>query len=219
MRHPKSYRGWMAIAAVLVLFSATPLAAFAHERRTVGKYTFVVGFSVEPAIQGEMNGAQVTVTVPSEDDRAVTGLADTLKVTVSFGGGQPTEFPLRSVFGTPGRYVAHFMPTRSGTYLFNFTGTIEGQQISERFESGPGRFNDVEAVDALQFPDRVPPANEAARAAQRAENQAAEAQAAAESARTTGLVGIVVGALGLIGAIAAIFSASQRRSQSGLGSR
>src|SRR5687767_14702114 len=149
-------------ATLLVVFVSAlmPTAAFAHERREVGKYTLVVGFNEEPALQGEPNATQLTITVPSENDRAVEGAENTLKLSVAAGGGQPKEFALRTVFRQPGRYVADFIPTRPGAYIFTFTGTIEGQQINERFESGPGRFDEVKAVDALQFPEPVPPVNE-----------------------------------------------------------
>src|SRR5439155_20802854 len=142
-----------------------PSASRAHERRDVGKYSLLVGFNDEPAYQGQPNGAQITVTVPSEDNRPVEGLADALKASVAFGGGQPKEFKLRSVFGKPGQYVADYIPTRAGTYIFTFTGSIEGTPINERFESGPGRFNDVESIEPLQFPETIPLANDAARVA------------------------------------------------------
>jgi hypothetical protein len=207
-----SRRVWVALSVALVVLAATPLVSSAHERRAVGIYSFLVGFNDEPAIQGQPNGAQLAVTVPGDSDHPVEGLASTLKATVAFGGGQPKEFPLRAQFGEPGKYVANFIPTRSGTYIFNFTGTINGQQVNERFESGPGRFNDVDAVDALQFPDKVPLANDVSRAAQTATDQAVQAQAAADSARTVGVIGAVVGVLGVILGGISLLTASNRRS-------
>jgi hypothetical protein len=189
----------------------TPTAALAHERRALDKYSLVVGFNDEPAIQGQPNGAQITVTVPGEDNRAVEGLANTLKTTVAFGGGQPKEFKMRSVFGKPGQYVADFIPTRDGTYIFNFSGTIEGTPIDERFESGPGRFNDVEAVEGLQFPEAVPLANDAVRTARTAGDQAAAAAAQADSARTMAMAGIGVGVVGLVVGAAALILLFARR--------
>src|SRR5687767_12776251 len=93
------------VAALVAMFSAlsSPGLTLAHERREVGKYQVVVGFSEEPALQGEPNGAQITI---SEGDRPVEGLANSLRVTIAAGGGTPKEFPLRAVFGQPGRYVA-----------------------------------------------------------------------------------------------------------------
>ena len=212
MKHFGSRRALFAVAAAAFLVATTPIAAFAHERRAVGAYSLVVGFNVEPAIQGQPNGAQVAVSVPAEDNRRIEGLANTLKMSVAFGGGQPRDFPLRAVFGNPGQYVADFIPTRPGTYIFTFAGTVEGQPVNERFESGPGRFNDVEAVAALQFPDTVPPANEAVRVAQAAADQVEEAQEAANSARTIATTGVGVGILGLLVGFGALLTAINRRS-------
>ena len=201
----------MAAALALALVATTPFVASAHERRVVGKYSFLVGFNAEPAIQGEMNAVQLTVTVPTEDARGVPGLADTLKVNVSFGGGQPKEFSLRPIAATPGRYIADFIPTRDGSYVFNFIGTVEGLAVNERFESGPGRFNDVEPVSNLQFPDKVPLANDATRLAQGAADQVAEAQAAASSAKAMAMGGIIVGILSLLLGVGALVTATSRR--------
>ncbi len=206
-----SRRVWVALSVALIVLAATPLVSSAHERRTVGKYSFLVGFDTEPAVQGQPNGAQLTATVPSEDNRPVTTLADTLKATVAFGGGQPKEFPLQAVFGKSGVYVAHFIPTRAGTYIFTFTGTVEGQQVNEQFESGPGRFNDVDSAASLQFPDQIPLANDASRTAQTAAEQATQAQAVADSARTVGVVGVAVGALGVVLGVIGLLVASNRR--------
>ena len=189
----------------------TTQSALAHERRTVGKYTLVVGFNAEPALQGEPNGMQLTVTDPTQGNRPVEGLADTVKAAVAFGGGQPRDFPLRAQFGQPGRYVADFIPTRAGTYIFNFTGSIEGNPLSERFESGPGRFNDVEAIDQMQFPEVVPLGNEVARTVRLADDRAAAAEDAAASARGLAIAGVGVGVVGiLVGAIALGLLATRR---------
>ena len=199
------------VGIALVLLAMTPFAALAHERRAVDKYSFLVGFNVEPAIQGQPNGPQLTVTSPTENNRGVEGLATTLKFTVAYGGGQPKEFPLRAVSGTPGRYVADFIPTRAGTYLFTFTGAIEGIPVNERFESGPGRFSDVVDVTALQFPEPVPLANEAARQAQAAAGQVEQVQADVSQTRTISVAGLGVGAVGIVLALVALVVAANRR--------
>lgn len=198
---------WLAreAAAVLALSAAlVPSAALAHERREIGKYLLVVGFNAEPAIQGEANGAQLTVTVPAEGDRAVEGLQETVKVSVAAGGGQPRELSLRAVFRQPGRYVADFIPTRPGAYVFTFAGSVEGMALTERFESGPGRFDEVKSAEALQLPEPLPPVNEVARMARAASDRAATAEAAAEAARGLAMVALATGGLGVLVALAAI---------------
>jgi hypothetical protein len=194
------------LAAALVAFAAAsflvPTTASAHERRDVGNYQFVVGFIGEPAFQGEPNGIDLTIT-DTATQQPVEGAEKTLKATIAFGGGQPREFPLRTRFRMPGKYTADLIPTRSGTYIFTFTGEINGQPVNERFESGPGRFNDVQPVTELQFPAReMAPSELAARID--------EAQQAAGQARMLGIGGLVVGVLGLVvGAIG--FLSSRRR--------
>lgn len=199
------------VGTAALLLALTPLAVFAHERRAVDKYSFLVGFNVEPALNGQPNGAQLTVTVPSENNRPVEGLADTLKMSVVYGGGQPKELKVSAVSGTPGRYVGSFIPTRPGTYIFRFTGSIEGMPIDQRFESGPGRFSDVDDVTQIQFPEPAPPTNEVDRQAQGAVQQAQAAQTAVDQMRTMAIAGVAVGALGIILATIAIVLAWNRR--------
>ena len=108
------------------------------------------------------------------------------------------EFSLRPLFGEPGAYVAHFIPTAAGTYVFRFRGTIEGLAIDEVFESGPGRFNDVEEKGKLAFPEpRLSPAE--------IQSQLEEAGQSATQATVFGLIGIVLGAVGTLSGLGAMF--------------
>src|ERR671933_347783 len=116
--------------AALLLILLVPGAALAHERRDVGKLQFVVGWIGEPALQGEPNGIDLRIT-DKASGQPVEGAEKTLKASVAFGGGQPKEFPLRARFGQKGAYTADLIPTRSGTYLFTFSGTINGQNVNE----------------------------------------------------------------------------------------
>src|SRR5438094_570267 len=59
---------------------------------------------------------------------------------------------LRARFGVAGGYTADIIPTKAGQYLFRFFGEISGDKIDEKFESGPGRFNDVDDPARLEFP-------------------------------------------------------------------
>jgi hypothetical protein len=195
----------MALPAVLALAALpimSPSPAYAHERRDVGKYQFVVGFLNEPAFQDEPNGIDLAVT-DRDTQQPVEGVDKTLKAAIAFGGGQPRELRLRARFGMPGKYAADLIPTRSGTYVFIFTGEINGQTINERFESGPGRFNDVEAATALHFPVAE------LTAAEMGSRLEAARQAAAE-ARTFGMIGTGVGALGLLAGLGGLLMGRRR---------
>jgi hypothetical protein len=194
-----------AIVAALTAVSLTALvpSAEAHERRQVGDYTFVVGFLNEPAYLEEANGASVRVTRP--DSTPVEGLQQSLKVEITSGADTRT-FDLTTVFGQPGLYVARFLPTKSGAYTFRFFGTIEGNEINERFESGPGRFDEVKSTEDLQFPIQVPTNAQLASEVQQSTTgtevaeveDAVTAQEALDRADRAQTIGLVVGGVGII---------------------
>jgi hypothetical protein len=188
-----------AILLATVLFLVLPLTASAHERRDVGagKYQVVVGFITEPAILGEPNGIDFRVT-NKETGKPVEGAEKTMKVSIQHGGGPAKEMPLRARFGQPGAYTADLIPTRAGAYVFTFSGDIEGAQINEKFESGPGRFNDVEDAAKLQFPDAVPYAGDLSRQLRDAEARAAQANTFAYAGAGLGLLGTVIGLAALM---------------------
>jgi hypothetical protein len=189
-------------AATLVALLALllPSVALAHERRAVGKYTFVVGFLNEPAIQGEPNGLDLTVT--DAQGNPVDGVDKTLKVGISYGGGAPKDLPLRARFGLHGKYTADVIPTKAGTYAFTFNGTINGDPVTDaRFESGPNTFNDVDPATSLQFPVQVPATSDLAQQTQSANDAA---QAALQRATLFGLGGVAVGLVGIVLAVVAL---------------
>jgi len=199
-------RTLVVLAAVLALIGLFPVAALAHERRAVGPDTFVVGFLNEPSIQGEPNGLDLTIT--DANGKPVTGAEKTLKVAISFGGGAPKDLPLTARFGLPGKYTADVIPTRAGTYAFTFTGTLNGQPVNQRFESGPNTFEDVVSPSSLQFPETVPAPADLAQQTQAAN---ATAQAAVQRATLLGLAGIAVGLMGLVVAVVALILANRPR--------
>lgn len=147
------------IATVSVVMSVSILAspAAAHERRMVGPYQLVVGWLEEPAFQGEPNAASVRITDPRVTPaKAMEGLERAITVEVRSGGIAPFTGTLRAVFGQPGLYALDVIPTLGGAYAFRIKGRIETLDFDETFESGPGRFNDVEPQSALQYPAKAP---------------------------------------------------------------
>src|SRR5919201_2356224 len=143
-------------AVVLSSFALNANVALGHERRNVGPYQFVVGFVNEPAFAGSMNGIDLTITDPRSSNKPVEGVEKTLNAEVISGGLAPLRITLATRFGMPGKYAGYFLPSNSGTYQFHFTGKVESTDVNETFESGPGRFNDVESTTALQYPQKVP---------------------------------------------------------------
>lgn len=220
-----------AAALALLVTSGTPSAS-AHERRQVaGKYTFVVGFINEPVFQEEPNGIDLRIT-NLQTNEPVEGVEKTLKADMT-AGGQTKTVDLKTRFGQKGAYTADVIPTKGGQWIFRFYGTIEGTQIEEKFESGPGRFNEPQSKAEIQFPAKQPsiaelaqqiqqggkPAEAAAQPAQAAGASAEDVQRAldrANSARSTaitfGVFGIIVG---LVGVTLAGYALMARRSGAG----
>lgn len=150
-------RFFMTIAAALLALGAimVPFTASAHEHRTVGKYEFVVGFVNEPAVQGQMNGIDLTIT---QNGKAVTGADQTLKAQLVFGSATK-DVDLEAVYKQDGKYTAPFIPTQPGDYTFIFTGTLGGQTINEKFTSSPSTFDAVAPASDYEFPPATATSN------------------------------------------------------------
>lgn len=151
-------------AATLVVVSSFIVSggtAVAHERRTVGPYQFVVGWLNEPAYVGLINSLDLRVTdTRVTPARAVEGLEKTLTVDLQTGGLSALPLTVTARFGAPGAYNGYAMPTATGTYVFHIKGKIESLDVDEKFESGPGRFGDIEPTTALQYPNKAPAADD-----------------------------------------------------------
>src|ERR1700694_76470 len=124
----------MSVLAALLISALAVSTTLAHESRAVGKYKFVVGFLNEPALLNQPNSLDFRVTV-SDTGKAVEGLDKTVKAEIIFGAST-MPLALSARFGQPGAYNAFFIPTKPGTYIFHFTGQVEGLNIDEKFESG-----------------------------------------------------------------------------------
>ena len=145
-----------AVAVVVSSFAISSNMALGHERRNVGPYQFVVGFLSEPAFAGTINGVDLTITDTRSSSKPVEGVEKTLNAEVTSGGLRPLPITLGTRFGMPGHYAGYFVPTKDGSYTFRFKGKVESTDVDEKFESGPGRFGDVESTTELQYPTKVP---------------------------------------------------------------
>ena len=194
MRRLLTFLGACLLTA-LIIFAQVGLV-FAHEDRTIaGKYDVEVGWYREPSFVNQANAAYIGVFKAGTKE-AVLGVEKTLKVNVAFGGGAPKEFTLHAVEDEPGHYIADLTPTRTGSYIFTFVGDIEGAAINERFESGPGRFDDVDRADAVQFPQPLPDPLAL-------QNEVKAARDEASTTRLIAIAGVVIGILGLaVGGVA-----------------
>jgi len=186
-----------AIAVVVASFGILSTRAAAHETRMVGPYTFVVGWVSEPAVAGQSNGLDLTVT-DTADGKAVEGLEKTLTAQVITGGGAKTRtLELAPDGDQPGHYTSGFVPTRVGDYTFHLSGMAGTTKIDEKFESGPNRFDAVTDIVGLEFPDQVPSTGDLAQ-------QLADAN-------TKLTIAIAIAALALVVSIASFAPALRRR--------
>jgi len=173
----------LAATAAMAMAMLSPVQA--HEHRNVGDYEITVGWTGEPAFEGEKNGIDFRVmnvaagggheeegthaeataaagsTEPAAEEAAaepapVEGLEATVQVEITYNDtGDKVTMPLRTVFNAPGHYTADLFPTAAGHYTFRFFGTIEGATIDETFDSAEGGFSEIRAVDESQFPVQV----------------------------------------------------------------
>lgn len=212
---------WL-VAVVATAFVIFTNIAYAHERRIVGEYEFVVGFLVEPAIEGEKNGVDLRVRIPAEEEGGepipVEGVHETLQVEIThIPSGVSKQADLRGLFGDPGHYTTDLILTAPGQYQFHFTGSIGDMEVDEIFVSGEG-FSDVHPSSEFQFPEPIPAAREmesAIRGAQDTAQQSADAVAAAQDAaavaQSTATIALVVGAAGLLAGAGGVALAMRKR--------
>ena len=159
------YRALTAMTALIVVIASSLIFsghAYAHERRTVGPYQLVVGWLTEPAYLGQLNSLDLRVT-DTRNTQPVSGLEKTLAADVAAGGLAPYTLTVSARFGTAGAYNGWLMPTASGTYTFHIKGKIDTLDVDEKFTSGPGTFGDIEDTAAVQYPAKVPVADELSR--------------------------------------------------------
>jgi hypothetical protein len=175
------------VVFAVVLSLAALVPALAHQEKEIGDYVVEVGFQTEPAIVGQMNALEFFAS--SKDGAGIEGLEETIKFEVQ-AGGKTKALAIQPVEGDPGHYLAPFMPTLAGDYVFHMTGKIGDQSVDETFESGPDRFSPAVAAQDVQFPVQLQNTDQLAAAVAAADARAAQAQ-------TLGIIGIVAGVLGL----------------------
>jgi hypothetical protein len=189
LRRVVATAGLGALLAVLV----APTVGFAHERRTVGagKYDVVVGWDTEPAFVNQRNAAGIRISKAGTNPaQPVLGAETTLRLVLK-QGSQSREFPLRTVFGQPGYYLADIVPTRAGDYVWAFSGRIGADPIDETFDSADGKFDAVTASSGIDFPVAAPDPEQVSAALQSADAVAQRALLVAYIGAGLGLLGVV----------------------------
>ena len=151
----------------------------------------------------------------------VQGLEGSIQVEVTHTGtGASITLALIAVFGEPGHYVAHLIPTASGVYQFRVFGDIEGMAVDETFVSkgAGGGFDDIRSSAGLHFPEELPEIREIESGVRGALQTAQQAQDAALAAQqesggnALAIVALVVGIAGVgIGTGGVFFGLRARR--------
>jgi hypothetical protein len=176
------------VAAAALLLLSTGVAS-AHEERTVAGYDVEVGFIDEPVFIGERSGLEFFV---HKDDKAITGLDQTLKAEVIYQG-QKRDLPITARDGVDGAYESVFIPTAAGPYTFHIFGTIEGAAVDESFTSSPTGFDEVQDTAGGQFPVQFPSEADLVANAQAGKDAASQVTVALG----VGIAGVVIGLVGL----------------------
>lgn len=204
MKMPRFIR--RAVGAVFVPFAALTVVmsfaspAVAHEERKVGSHIFVVGFGIEPAFAGTVNSLELFVNEAKGGDPVVEKVE--LQVEISFGD-QTVTYEMEpsfivGVFGEPGHYEAHFLPTRAGTYSVHFTGNIHGEEVDEVFTSGPDTYGPMEDPASVAFPVQDPSNAELNDLLTREVTRLSDD---VDSANLIAYIAIAVGAIALLGGL------------------
>jgi len=193
----KVFRALKVVMTALIVLASLGIysgRAYAHERRMVGAYQFVVGWLTEPAYLGQLNSLDLRITDTRQNPAApVSGLEKTLTADVAAGGLTPFPLAVTARFGTAGAYNGVVMPTVNGTYTFHITGKIDTTNIDEKFTSGPNTFGDIEDTAAVQYPQKVPVADELGK-------RLDSIQSGVDQTRILAIVAVALAVVGLGGA-------------------
>ena len=175
------YRNWMALLLVITIALAFHQSAAAHGHIEVGDYELEIGFRVEPAYQGELNGLELHVT-NHRTNEPVNGLEETLKAEIIFGSSKK-ELRIEPLGEEEGAYTANVIPTEVGDYTWRIFGMIEETPVDVSMTSAPDTFGSVESKEPLSFPNR---------------EASSATSGTAQTALIVGVIGIVLGLAGVV---------------------
>jgi hypothetical protein len=198
--------------ATFALTALTATTAFAHEVRKVGAYQITIGWEHEPTYTGVENAVQIFIKDAKGNPVDDLGDPPSLKVQVINGSQTSDPLDLKASFdpdtglGMHGEFDAAIVPTVPGDYTFHLTGSINGQNIDEKFTSSDQTFDPVKDPTEIQFPAKVPSNGQLAssidRTNARATAAAKSAKDSASTAKTLAIIGIaaavILGGAGLV---------------------
>jgi hypothetical protein len=122
--------------------------AFAHTTVEVEPYKIEVGWGLEPPVVGIRNDFVFKITEPGDTPGSYKGVTNAFKnveVTAIFGGVSKKI----DIHSDPkiGYYFSPVIPTKTGTYIMDLKGEINGVPINVQIP-----VEDVENTSVLDFP-------------------------------------------------------------------
>ena len=134
---------------IVLLFSIGFVSqSFAHETVEVSPYKIEIGWGLEPPVVGIRNNFDFKITELGDTPgqyKGVTNAFKNLEVTALFGGVSKKI----DIDSDPkiGYYFSPIIPTKTGTYIVNLKGEINGVPIDVQIP-----VDDVESTAVLDFP-------------------------------------------------------------------
>ncbi len=132
-----------------LLFSIGMIApSFAHTTVEVGPYEIEAGWGIEPPVVGIRNDLVFKIIEREEGGAKYTGITSAFKdvdVTALFGGASK-KIDINSD-PRPGYYFSPIIPTKTGTYMVELKGELQGTTIDVKIP-----VEDVEPTAVLDFP-------------------------------------------------------------------
>jgi len=189
--------------SAIATFALAAGPASAHEVRKVGAYEITIGWEHEPTYTGIENAVQIFIKDAKGNPIDDLGDPPSLKVQVINGSQTSDPLDLKASFdpdtglGMHGEFDAAIVPTVPGDYTFHLTGSINGQNIDEKFTSSDKTFDPVKDPSDIQFPAKTPSNGQLAQSVSRLDTRetkaAKDAKDSADTAKTLAIVGIAVG--------------------------
>ena len=132
----------------LLFFVGILVPSFGHTTVHVEQYQIDAGWGIEPPVVGIRNDLVFKITQSGETEGSYKGVTSVFKdvdATVMFGGATK-KIDVNSD-PRPGYYFSPIIPTKTGTYMVEFKGEIDGTVIDIKIP-----VEDVESTAVLDFP-------------------------------------------------------------------
>ena len=134
---------------IALLFSIGMIVpSFAHTTVEVGPYQIEVGWGIEPPVVGIRNDIVFKITESGETEGSymgVTSVFKNLEATAMYGGATK-KIDINSD-PRPGYYFSPVIPTKTGSYIMDMKGEINGTPVDVKIP-----IEDVESTSVLDFP-------------------------------------------------------------------